>query len=222
MATSILNNNDYLILQKLEKAERIYQTALDMCQDGGVIYDADSILRDYLTDVEPGMFEELGDLYRDSRDKYSFCRLFLELTNITFEEYLDRCIKETCIQITDVQKATADDEEDAEVRLPFLPGDICYVLENERKLNKRNQVITTRKTTVYPARVVDVVFTTDDNYEFVCQCNLILKTDIRTQGTPPFDTVYVPVSNVSAESCFRTEEDAQRALNKLKGDEDDG
>lgn len=222
MATSILNNNDYVLLKKLEKAERIYQTASDMCQEGGVIYDADSILQDYLMDVEPGMFEDIGDLYRDSKDKYSFCRLFLELTGATFEEYLDRCIKETCIQIADIQKATVTDDEDAEIKVPFLPGDICYVIEYERKLNKRDQVITTNKTVVYPARVVDVVFTTDDNYEFVCQCNLVLETDIRTKGTPPFDIVYVPVSNVSVASCFKTEDEARKALAELEGDERDG
>ena len=149
MATSILNNNDYVLLKKLEKAERIYQTASDMCQEGGVIYDADSILQDYLMDVEPGMFEDIGDLYRDSKDKYSFCRLFLELTGATFEEYLDRCIKETCIQIADIQKATVTDDEDAEIKVPFLPGDICYVIEYERKLNKRDQVITTNKCSIH-------------------------------------------------------------------------
>ena len=85
MATSILNNNDYVLLKKLEKAERIYQTASDMCQEGGVIYDADSILQDYLMDVEPGMFEDIGDLYRASKDKHSFCRLFLEMTRETLE-----------------------------------------------------------------------------------------------------------------------------------------
>ena len=63
-----------------------------------VFTDPDTILADLFSKVDmqlTGTSEELFNIYRRSGDKQAVKDLFLFFTDISFDEYLQKCIEET-------------------------------------------------------------------------------------------------------------------------------
>lgn len=64
--------------------------------DGGIV-DADTILCDLLQDVDnetSGLSQEIFNIYKRSKDKEAVKQMFLTFTDMEFDDYLDKCIKE--------------------------------------------------------------------------------------------------------------------------------
>ena len=71
-----------------------------------------------------GLFEELCKGYRNCEDTDTFEALFYMLTGITFQEFLDRCVKETCV----VASESAQSNPEPEIKLALMPNDEVWVL----------------------------------------------------------------------------------------------
>jgi len=64
----------------------------------GVVHDADTILADFMEDVdfkESGIASEIIDIWTKSIDRYSVEKLFCLMTGVAYEDYLDICIRDT-------------------------------------------------------------------------------------------------------------------------------
>ena len=81
-----------------EKAEKVLKQYHAASEQGGtcILTDADTVLEDVLYERErvPDVAEELIGIWKDSTDRASVEALFASITGVTFEEYLDRCLKE--------------------------------------------------------------------------------------------------------------------------------
>lgn len=81
------------IAHLFKKADAVYQDANK--PGGAIIYDGDSILRDYGLDVDPYTYPQISRVYAESKHKRSIAEMFEVLTGHTLEEYLTTCIYET-------------------------------------------------------------------------------------------------------------------------------
>ncbi|WP_394969994.1 hypothetical protein [Candidatus Allofournierella merdipullorum] len=130
-----MNTNKEKTLIALEKAERLYRE-VNSTENNCVYFDADSILYEYLTDVPMGLFEELCKGYRNCEDTDTFEALFYMLTGITFQEFLDRCVKETCV----VASESAQSNPEPEIKLALMPNDEVWVLFRPNLKTETEQV----------------------------------------------------------------------------------
>lgn len=93
-ATSVdVNEEDRITSQLIEEVRLLSQNTPD-----GVIKDADTILADLIdgTDMEEtGSAEFLFDIWQRSCDKKGVEKVFELFTNVTFQDFLKTCIKET-------------------------------------------------------------------------------------------------------------------------------
>lgn len=64
----------------------------------GVVVDADTILKDLLDDADyeiTGLAKEVVQIWKDSVDKGKIEQLFCLFTGCEFQDWLDRCVRET-------------------------------------------------------------------------------------------------------------------------------
>ncbi|HBT65619.1 MAG TPA: hypothetical protein DEB10_13265 [Ruminococcaceae bacterium] len=64
----------------------------------GVIIDADTILADILDSVDTevtGLAKEIFQIWQNAADKEAVESLFAALTDVSFDEYLERCIEQS-------------------------------------------------------------------------------------------------------------------------------
>lgn len=78
----------------MNRVEELYENT----PDGGVIIDADTILKDLIDENDfeiSGIAQDIFNIYRKSSDKQAVKEMFYEFTGVEFEEYLIKCINET-------------------------------------------------------------------------------------------------------------------------------
>lgn len=114
-------------LKTLDQAEELYKK-VNNTSHGGVYYDADSILAEYITDVPMGMFLELSHTYRTCDDKGLFENFFELLTGISFQEFLERCVNETRLLV--LPKGAKIKIPNSDLNLPINPQERVWVITN--------------------------------------------------------------------------------------------
>ena len=63
----------------------------------GVIIDSDTILADLLLNADnevTGFSQDIFNIYKRSKDKDAVKQMFFEFTDMEFDDYLDKCLKE--------------------------------------------------------------------------------------------------------------------------------
>lgn len=63
----------------------------------GAIVDSDTILADLLLNVDnevTGFSQDIFNIYKRSKDKDAVKQMFFEFTDMEFDNYLDKCMKE--------------------------------------------------------------------------------------------------------------------------------
>ena len=63
----------------------------------GMIIDSDTILADLLLNVDnevTGFSQDIFNIYKRSKDKDAVKQMFFEFTDMEFDDYLDKCMKE--------------------------------------------------------------------------------------------------------------------------------
>lgn len=63
----------------------------------GLISDSDTILCDLLQDVDnevSGLSQEIFNIYKKAKDKDAVKQMFYMFTDMKFDDYLDKCLKE--------------------------------------------------------------------------------------------------------------------------------
>lgn len=86
-------NYNYLLEQAKQKYDEVSQH-----DEGGTVFDGDTILKDIMDDADfeiSGLFEDIYNMFKKTTDPESMAQLFFEFTGIEFEEYLKRCINES-------------------------------------------------------------------------------------------------------------------------------
>ena len=96
------------------------------------------------------------------------------------------------------------------ISVAFIPGDQCFVLAKESKLNTLNRLYHTNTMAVYPATVTAVTVNSDGTTYSLC-----VNTGIQTGGGHPFDVVYDWMTDVKGNVCFHSKEDAEAALKEV-------
>ena len=62
-----------------------------------MIIDSDTILADLLLNVDnevTGFSQDIFNIYKRSKDKDAVKQMFFEFTDMEFDDYLDKCMKE--------------------------------------------------------------------------------------------------------------------------------
>lgn len=78
--------------EKIRQVETLNSSIPD-----GVIVDADTILCDLLQNVDneiTGFSQDIFNIYKRSKDKDAVKQMFFEFTDMEFDDYLDKCLKE--------------------------------------------------------------------------------------------------------------------------------
>lgn len=81
------------IANLFKHADIVYQEANK--PGAAIIYDGDSILRDYGLDIAPHTYPQISKIYAESKYKRSVAEMFEVLTGHTLVEYLLSCICDT-------------------------------------------------------------------------------------------------------------------------------
>lgn len=86
--------NDLRMIREIE--------GINESMDGktGILYDSDTVLKDLVDDCSfeiSGLSQDLFNIYKRSHDKASVRQMFLLFTGVQFEEYLEKCVKESGI-----------------------------------------------------------------------------------------------------------------------------
>ena len=78
--------------------EKIRQIELlNSSTPNGMIIDSDTILADLLLNVDnevTGFSQDIFNIYKRSKDKDAVKQMFFEFTDMEFDDYLDKCMKE--------------------------------------------------------------------------------------------------------------------------------
>lgn len=80
--------------EKIRQVEFLNGNALTI---EGSITDSDTILCDLLQNVDnevSGLSQEIFNIYKESKDKNAVKQIFLTFTDMKFDDYLDKCLKE--------------------------------------------------------------------------------------------------------------------------------
>lgn len=80
--------------EKIRQVEFLNGNALTI---EGSITDSDTILCDLLQNVDnevSGLSQEIFNIYKKSKDKNAVKQIFLTFTDMEFDDYLDKCLKE--------------------------------------------------------------------------------------------------------------------------------
>lgn len=201
-----MNTNKEKTLITLEKAERLYRE-VNSTENNCVYFDADSILYEYLTDVPMGLFEELCKGYRNCEDTDTFEALFYMLTGITFQEFLDRCVKETCV----VASESAQSNPEPEIKLALMPNDEVWVLFRPNHKTETEQVEANAPPQICRSVVKEVIVSLDSKGTPCFAANLQVYPNC-TDTDALEDKLFFYAQKVPAEKCYKTREAAIQAL----------
>lgn len=82
-------------LNLIKEVEKLFSQTQE-----GLIQDADTILQDIIKESDTkftGIAFDIFEIYKNSKDPESVKQMFYEFTGVEFDEYLEKCIKETSI-----------------------------------------------------------------------------------------------------------------------------
>lgn len=191
-----MNKNKNETLKMLDKAEELYKKFNDTTH-GGIYFDADSILTDYMTDVPTGLFSELCHTYRTCDDTDVFEALFESLTGISFQEFLERCVNETRLLV--LPKGTKIKTPNFDLKLPINPQERVWVITNAFGL----ATAPVGQLEVRSALVQRVCITKEDD---VPQ----LRVDIKVYPDE------IELKSVALNECHQTREQAEQTLSAMQ------
>lgn len=186
-----MSENKNEILTMLDQAEELYHQVNDL-PHGGICYDADSILTDYLTEVPIGMFRELSNTYRTCENTDVFEMLFEMMTGITFQEYLERCLDET--RLLALPKGSKIMECNPKQKLLVVPQEHVWVVTNAFGVDTE----AVGKLDVKEAIVQRVCIMAQDGLPQY-KVDLVIESD------------KVELSEVPLSSCYESYEEAEQA-----------
>lgn len=207
-----MNTNKAKTMEILEKAEELYRR-VNAAQSNCVYFDADSILCEFLTDVPMGLFEELCKEYRNCEDTDTFEALFYLLAGITFPEFLDRCMKETCMipPERDFEKVSARPNQSQEIKLALMPNDVVWVPFRPNPKSETAQMEANIPPQICRSIVKEVSVSLDSKGAPCFTANLQVYPNCA--DTDELEgKLYFNVKKVPAEKCFKTRDAAAQAV----------
>ena len=90
-------------IKKIEKiGKSLDEFASKIGNEVALIQDADTILADLIEQKGhryPGIAQDIFEIWTQSSDKRSVEQMFYELVGIEFNDYLDKCITDTCYEL---------------------------------------------------------------------------------------------------------------------------
>lgn len=208
-----MNSNKANTLSLLEQAEQMYREVNS--QPGNCAYfDADSILCEYITDVPMGLFAELCKSYRTCEDTDTFEGLFYLLTDISFQEFLERCVTET--RILDSEEDQTEPQDD--VVLPVKPRDEVWVLLRAKSNKEEAGQAKSAQPQICRAIVREVVASWNDGERLTFSANLQVYPNC-SDTEDLKDKVFFCAQNVPEAVCFKSRAAATLALVLTKAEQ---
>ena len=101
MDTELIERMENRIVERdLELIEKIEKFNDSTNGKNGYIRDSDTILKDLVDECDfefSGISQDIFCIYKRSHDKAAVRQMFFEFTGVDFEEYLEKCVKESSI-----------------------------------------------------------------------------------------------------------------------------